>query len=88
VRLRLSDHWRIDGNRKQRMNILGPVAWYVALVLSVAGIGLVLASFVVLAFRWGGTGAWPIIAIMLVSIGIVAAASASVGWLARRRKRR
>ena len=85
---RLSEHWRTDGNRRRRIRIFGPFAWSVALLMSVAGGGLVFASFLVLAFRWGGAGAWPIIGIMLASIGFVVAVTASVDWLTRRRRRR
>jgi hypothetical protein len=83
---RPADEWRADADRKRRIHILGPVAWVVAVALSVAAIALFVLPWLVVLFDWGGSGAWLVVAIALASIGFVAAASAALTWLSRRRK--
>jgi hypothetical protein len=83
---RPSDEWRADADRKPRIHILGPVAWGVAVALSAAAVALFVLPWLVVLFDWGGSGAWLVVAIVLASIGFVAAASAALTWLSRRRR--
>ena len=80
----LSDEWVADGKRKRRIHVFGPVAWYVAVALSVAAIVPFLAAYLVVLFRLGGRGAWPVVAIVLASIGFVVAVPAALAWLSRK----
>jgi small-conductance mechanosensitive channel len=84
---RLSDEWRDDANHKRRIHIFGPVAWYVTVALSAAAIIFFIAMYLVILFEWGGSGAWPVVAIMLASIGFVIAVPAALAWLSRKTRR-
>ena len=81
---RLSDEWVADRRRKRRIHVAGPVAWYVAVALSVAAIAPFFAAYLVVLFRFGGSNGWPVLAIVLASIGFVIAVPAALAWISRR----
>jgi branched-subunit amino acid ABC-type transport system permease component len=81
---RLSDDWLADPNRKRRIHLFGPVAWYVAVALSAAAVISFFAAYLVILFGLGGRDAWPVLAIVLASIGFVIAVPAALAWLSRK----
>ena len=81
---RVSDEWVADGKRRRRIHVFGPVAWYLAVALSIAAIVPFFAAYLVILFRLGGSDAWPVVAIVLASIGFVIAVPAALAWISRR----
>jgi hypothetical protein len=80
----LSDEWVADTKRRRKIRVFGPVAWYAAVALSAVAIATFIAAYLVVLFRLGGRGAWPVVAIVLASIGFVVAVPAALAWISRK----
>ena len=83
---RLVGRWRSDAKRRPQRHVAGPIASGVFVATASTAIAFFCAAYLVILFRWGGHGSWPILGIMLASVGFVIAVGAVGGWLVRRRR--
>jgi MFS family permease len=82
----VSDEWRGDTNRRRRLHLFWPAAWYLGAALSVSAIAVFIAAYLVILFGMRGGWAWVVVLIALGSIAFAAGFPAAVSWIARRRR--